>query len=142
MQKVFMIGNLVRDPELTETSSGVMICRFTIAVNRNYGGVDTPRKTDFFDCKAWRGVAETISRYAKKGNKIAIVGTIEQREYQNKKGENCKVYELQISDFEFLPSNHSSDTAVQENNSNDNKSRMADMLKGLQEIDDDGDIPF
>ena len=59
MNKVFLIGNLTRDPELTETTSGVSICRFSIAVNRNYSGADGERKTDFFNCTAWRGLGET-----------------------------------------------------------------------------------
>ena len=75
MNKVFLIGNLTRDPELTETSSGVAICRFSIAVNRNYttGG---ERQTDFFNCTAWRGLGENVAKYAKKGNKVAVNGSI------------------------------------------------------------------
>jgi len=86
MNKVFLIGNLTRDPELTETSSGVSICRFAIAVNRNYAGSDGERKTDFFNVTAWRGLGETVSRYAKKGNKVAVVGTIELRNYEDSTG--------------------------------------------------------
>ena len=62
MNKVFLIGNLTRDPELSETTSGVSLCRFAIAVNRNYGGSDGERKTDFFNVVAWRGLAETVAR--------------------------------------------------------------------------------
>ena len=81
MNKVFLIGNLTRDPELTETTSGVSICRFAIAVNRNYSGSDGERKTDFFNCTAWRGLGETVARYAKKGKKVAVSGSIELRNY-------------------------------------------------------------
>lgn len=73
MNKVFMIGNLTRDPELSETASGVSLCRFSIAVNRNYSGED--RMTDFFNCIAWRGTGEAVARYAKKGNKVAVSGS-------------------------------------------------------------------
>ena len=55
MNKVFLIGNLTRDPELTETPSGVAVCHFAIAVNRNYSSQDGERQTDFFNCTAWRG---------------------------------------------------------------------------------------
>ena len=68
MNKVFLIGNLTRDPEFRETPSGVPMCRFSIAVNRNYKNADGERQTDFFNCTAWRNTAETISRYTKKGN--------------------------------------------------------------------------
>ena len=56
MNKVFLIGNLTRDPELTETASGVSVCHFSIAVNRPYSGEE--KKTDFFNVTAWRGLAD------------------------------------------------------------------------------------
>ena len=62
MNKVELIGNLTRDPELTETASGVSVCRFSIAVKRNYYGSDGERKTDFFNCVVWRGLGETIGK--------------------------------------------------------------------------------
>ncbi|MDE6585355.1 MAG: single-stranded DNA-binding protein, partial [Clostridia bacterium] len=86
MQKVFMIGNLTRTPELTETNSGIKICRFSIAVNRNYSGADGERQTDFFNIVAWRGLAETAARYLKKGNKVAVSGSIELRNYEDSQG--------------------------------------------------------
>ena len=86
MNKVFLIGNLTRDPELSETASGVALCRFSIAVNRNYGSADGERKTDFFNCVAWRGLGETVARYAKKGNKVAVSGSIELRNYEDSQG--------------------------------------------------------
>lgn len=66
MNKVFLIGNLTRDPELTETSGGVNVCHFAIAVNRSYTSADGERQTDFFNVTAWRGLAENIARYTKK----------------------------------------------------------------------------
>ena len=62
MNQVNLIGNLTRDPEITETSGGVKVCRFAIAVNRNYKGSDGERKTDYFNCVAWRGLAETVGK--------------------------------------------------------------------------------
>ena len=70
MNKVFLIGNLTRDPELSETPSGVAVCHFSIAVNRNYSSGDGERQTDFFNCVAWRGLGETIARYTKKGKRL------------------------------------------------------------------------
>lgn len=70
MNKVFLIGNLTRDPELTETPSGVAVCHFAIAVNRNYSSQDGERQTDFFNCTAWRATAETVARYTKKATKL------------------------------------------------------------------------
>lgn len=129
MNQVNFIGNLTRDPELTETSSGVKICRFSIAVNRDYVGADGERKTDFFNCIAWRGLAETVARYVKKGNKIYVSGSMETREYENSKGDKRTAYELIASKVEFLTARASA-----EDDAANSK---------LQPIaDDNGDIPF
>ena len=79
MNKVFLIGNLTRDPEISETNSGVSVCHFGIAVNRNYSSGDGERQTDFFNVTAWRGLAENVGKYCKKGNKVAVTGSIQIR---------------------------------------------------------------
>ena len=71
MNKIFLIGNLTRDPELSETNSGIAVCRFNVAVNRRWAG-DGEQQTDFFNVTAWRGLAETVARFCKKGNKVAV----------------------------------------------------------------------
>lgn len=102
MNKIFLIGNLTRDPELTETSNGIKICRFGLAVTRNYAGVDGDKKTDFFNCIAWRALAETAARYTHKGNKVAISGSIELRDYEDSKGIKRTAVDIVVNDIEFL----------------------------------------
>lgn len=63
MNKVILIGNLTRDPELSETNSGIAVCRFGLAVNRQYSSSDGERETDFFQVTAWRGTGENVARY-------------------------------------------------------------------------------
>ena len=103
MNKVFLIGNLTRDPELTETSSGIPVCHFSIAVNRNYSSQDNERQTDFFNCTAWRATAETIARYTKKGNKVAVGGSIQLRNYEDNQGVKRTAVDIIVQDIEFLP---------------------------------------
>ena len=74
MNKLFLIGNLTRDPEMSETASGVVFCRLGIAVNRPYQGSDGERATDFFNITVWRTQAENCGRYLKKGSKVAVIG--------------------------------------------------------------------
>lgn len=136
MNKVFLIGNLTRDPELTETANGVSICRFSLAVTRNYAGSDGERKTDFFNCVAWRGLGETVARYAHKGNKIAVSGSIELRNYEDKDGVKRTAIDIVAQDVEFL-------TPRQSDSGNDETGyRSGGRKPALQEFDDDGDIPF
>ncbi len=140
MNKVFLIGNLTRDPELTETAGGIKICRFSIAVNRNYSGSDGERKTDFFNCVAWRGLGETVARFAKKGNKVAVCGSIELRNYEDSQGIKRTGVDIVATDVEFLTPrsqgmDDSFDSAPSVPSANSKKA-------ALQSFDDDGDIPF
>ena len=137
MNKVFLIGNLTRDPELTETAGGIKICRFAIAVNRNYSGSDGERKTDFFNVVAWRGLGETVARFAKKGNKVAVSGSIELRNYEDSQGIKRTGVDIVAQDVEFLTPKGNGDGYAEAPSSADGGKRAS-----LQAFDDDGDIPF
>lgn len=129
MNKVFLIGNLTKTPELTETSSGVSVCRFSIAVNRR---VDGEQKADFYNVTAWRGLAETISRYSRKGNKLLVVGNIELGEYEDRDGNKRTSVNIVAQDVEFLTPK-----------SEQTEERESTKKKPtLQAFDNDSDIPF
>lgn len=102
MNKLFLIGNLTRDPEMSETSSGVAFCRLGIAVNRPYSGNDGERMTDFFNVTVWRNHAENCGKYLKKGSKVAIVGSLQNRSYEDKDGNKRQVTDIIASEVEFL----------------------------------------
>lgn len=102
MNKLFLIGNLTRDPEMSETSSGVAFCRLGIAVNRPYSGNDGERMTDFFNVTVWRTHAENCGKYLKKGSKVAIVGSLQNRSYEDKDGNKRQVTDIIASEVEFL----------------------------------------
>lgn len=102
MNKVTLIGNVARNPELTETSSGISVCRLSLAVNRNYTSSEGERKTDFFNIVAWRGLADTVARYVHVGDKIAVSGSIETSNYEDSKGNKRTSFDVIASDVEFL----------------------------------------
>lgn len=102
MNKVIMVGNLTRDPELSETPNGVAVCRFSIAVSRDYSNSDGTRETDFFNVTVWRGRAEVCGKYLKKGNKVAVVGSLQNRSYEDKDGIKRNVTDIVASEVEFL----------------------------------------
>ena len=102
MNKVILVGNLTRDPELTETTSGIPVCRFAIAVSRDYANSEGNRETDFFNITVWRGRAEVCGKYLKKGNKVAIVGSIQTRSYEDKDGIKRTVTDIVANEVEFL----------------------------------------
>ena len=102
MNKLFLIGNLTRDPEMSETATGVAFCRLGIAVNRPYQGSDGERATDFFNVTVWRNHAENCGRYLKKGSKVAIVGSLQNRQYEDKDGNKRQVTDIIANEVEFL----------------------------------------
>lgn len=102
MNRVILIGNLTRDPELSETPNGIAVCRFSIAVSRNYANSEGTRETDFFNITVWRGLGENCSRYLKKGNKVAIIGSLQTRSYEDKDGVKRNIIDVIASDVEFL----------------------------------------
>ncbi len=102
MNRVILIGNLTKDPELKQTQSGVSVCNISIAVSRDYTDSDGNRQADFFNINVWREKGENCHKYLKKGRKVAIVGSIQNRSYEDKDGAKRTVTEIIASDVEFL----------------------------------------
>ena len=140
MNKVFLIGNLTRDPETRETPSGVTMCRFAIAVQRPYSSQDGERQTDFFECTAWRGLGETIARYTKKGNKVAVSGSIQLRNYEDNQGMKRTAVDIIVQDCEFLTPKSNSDSF--DDVADAPRASAPRKKPTLQAMDDDSDIPF
>ena len=135
MNKVILVGNLTRDPDLSETPSGVAVCKFAIAVTRDYANGDGERETDFFNVTVWRGRAENCAKYLKKGNKVAIVGSLQNRSYEDKDGIRRNVTDVIASEVEFLtPRIAQSDGDV----SVVTEKRAAPQLEPIE----DNDLPF
>ena len=138
MNKVFLIGNLTRDPELSETNSGIVVCRFGLAVSRQYLSSDGERETDFFQVTAWRGTGENIAKYCKKGHKVAVVGSIQMRNYEDREGVKRTAVDIVAQDVEFLAQRARDDSGV----GNESASSRRGAKPQLEAFDDDGDIPF
>lgn len=141
MNKVFLIGNLTRDPELTETSGGVSVCHFAIAVNRSYASSDGERQTDFFNVTAWRGTAENVAKFCKKGSKVAVSGSIQIRQYDDQQGNKRTAVDIVAQEVEFLNRVTSSDgdysAAAPVSAPKGGRKKPA-----LEAFDDDEDMPF
>lgn len=102
MQRFICVGNLSKDPETGETPSGVSVCRFSIAINRDFTKEDGTRDVDFFNVIAWRSIGENCGKYLKKGSKVAIVGKLQNRSYEAKDGTKRNVTEIIAEQVEFL----------------------------------------
>ena len=100
LNKVILMGNMTRDPELRQTASGVSVCSFSIAVNRPYKSGEQ-QAVDFIDCVAWRQAAEFVSRYFRKGSSIIIDGHIETRSYTDRVGNKRTAVEIIVNEASF-----------------------------------------
>lgn len=135
MNKVILIGNLTRDPELSETPSGVAVCKFSLAVSRDYTNAEGNRDTDFFNITVWRGRAENCGKYLKKGNKVAIVGSLQTRSYEDKDGIKRNVTDIIASEVEFL-------TPKQQANQDEESVVSVTRQRPQLEAIDDNQLPF
>ena len=104
MNSVCLMGRLTGDPELKTTQSGVSVTSFSVAVDRAYRSKDQERQTDFINCVAWRNTAEFISRYFRKGQRIALQGSLQSRKYTANDGSQRTVYEVVVDNAFFCES--------------------------------------
>lgn len=101
INRVVLIGRLVRDPELRKTTNGTSVCSFTLAVNRRQNQ-DGTQDADFINCVAWNKLADNIQLYQKKGNQLGIEGRINTRSYDNQQGQKVYVTEVVAENVELL----------------------------------------
>ena len=100
MNKVILVGNLARDPELRQTPNGVSVARFTVAVSRRYSK-DGQQQTDFINCVAWRQQAEFLCRYFQKGSSIQLCGSIQSRSWEDQSGKRQYATEVVADELSF-----------------------------------------
>ena len=104
MNKAILMGRLTKDPELRSTQSGVSVASFTLAIDRRFKNAQGERETDFIPCVAWRQTAEFINQYFSKGHKMAVVGSIQTRNYENDEGRRIYVTEINVDEAYFVES--------------------------------------
>lgn len=111
LNHIVLMGRLVRDPELKTTQSGVSICTFRIASDRDFTDKATgQRDADFVECVAWRGLAEFISRSFAKGRMIVVDGRLQSRNYPDSDGNKRTVYEVNVENAYFADSKRTGNT--------------------------------
>lgn len=97
-----LVGRLTKNPELRFTGNGVAVLSFTLAVERSFANAQGERETDFINCVAWRGTAETLSKFAVKGSLVGVTGSIQTGSYQNNEGRTVYTTEVLVDNFQML----------------------------------------
>lgn len=141
LNRVVLIGRLTKDPELRYTPNGVAVTSFTLAVDRNYTNQQGKREADFINIVTWRGLAENVANYLKKGRLTAVEGRMQTRSFENNEGRRVYVTEVIADNVRFLESSKQQD---QGNNRNQNDRYDADPFAddgSPIDISDD-DLPF
>lgn len=129
LNKVVLAGRLTADIELKQTTSGVSVASFGIAINRRKTA-EREQETDFINCQAWRQTAEFIAKYFRKGSAICVTGSIQTRSWTDKQGIKRYATEVVVEDAMFVDSKHDSSapapylpeahTATEQRNDSDN----------------------
>lgn len=128
MNNVNLLGRITADIELKHTPSNVAVCSFSLAVDRGYKNESGTKQTDFIDIVAWRNTAEFISKYFSKGQRMAIQGRLQTRDWEDKNGNKRKAVEVVVDNAYFADGKKSEAPTF---------TPMPDDL----EIDD-GELPF
>lgn len=110
MNKVILIGRLTKDPEIRNTTSGMAVAAFSIAVNRNFKNKEGNYDTDFFNVSIFGKQAETIGKYIFKGSQVCVEGRLQNRTYDAQDGTKRYVTDIIASSVEFMGSKKDSAT--------------------------------
>ena len=140
--KVILGGRLTKDIELKQTTSGLSVCSFSLAVNRKTSK-DQQQQTDFFDCTAWRNTAEFLSRYFKKGSSLCIVGQLQKREWTEQNGQKRYQTEVLVDEAYFVDSKNESQGAETAGVAEYTPMGFnAPVTANFEDVDEDDDLPF
>lgn len=137
LNHIILQGRFTRDPELRRTASGTAVCSFTLAVDRDFKDQSGEKQTDFIDHVAWRGTAEHISKYFKKGSMAVTDGRLVLRDWTDRDGNKRRSAEVLVENIYFGDSKKSESAAVQGDpvyTGTADFSEMPDI--------DDGSLPF
>lgn len=143
---VALMGRLTAAPELRHTSSNIPVTTFTLAVERAYVKAGAERQADFIDVVAWRQTAEFATRYFRKGQLVAVDGSIQTRSYTDSQGIKRKAFEIVANNLHFAEpkrDNYGSHQAGPEYGGSQEAPSFANADAGdFEEITADDDLPF
>lgn len=141
---IVLLGRLTYEPELRTTTSGLSVCQFQIAVDRNYSSRDEERKADFIDCVAWRSKAEFLNKYFHKGSMVALEGSLQTENYTDKDGNKRKSVSVVVKEISFCGGKSESSNIGTGNQYKQPAPTYAaaDNSDFEEIVDDDDDLPF
>ena len=142
VNRVVLVGRLVKDPELRKTNSDISVATFTIAVDNAVKEQDGTRGSLFLDCRVYRDQADNVAKYTRKGSKVAVDGSLNQRNFVRQDGSKGKVIEVYVDSVTFLdPNPNRENNSIEEPKFDDVP--VPSNASNLDPIDlPDDDLPF
>ena len=139
--KVILIGNLVADPELKQTQSGIAVTSFTIAVSRKFSRDASQQQTDFINIVCWRNTAEFVTKYFSKGKSILVCGSLQTRNWTDQQGQKHYITEVVADEVSFVE-RKSDSTSAPVMNAEPAPYSNASKDTDFEEMASDEDLPF
>lgn len=141
--KVVLMGNLTRDPELRSTPSGQQVASFSLAINRTWKNASGEQQeaVDYIDCNAWGKPAEIITQYMHKGSAILISGRLQQRSWEQEGQKRSKV-EVVVEDFNFVGGNDGGGVSATSSSETSAPTPAKKETKKDEPVDDFGNEPI
>ena len=143
--KVILIGNLVADPELKQTQTGIAVTSFTIAVGRKFSRDSSQQQTDFINIVCWRNTAEFVTKYFSKGKSILVCGSLQTRNWTDQQGQKHYITEVVADEVSFVERKSDSVSgaaAPMMNNAEPAPYSNASKDTDFEEMATDEDLPF
>lgn len=138
-----LMGRLIADPELKTTSNNISVTSFRIAVDRSFVRQGEERQADFIDIVAWRQTADFVCRYFKKGSMIAVQGSIQTRNYEDKNGNKRTAVEVVADNVSFCGSKSDNGGNATNNTPAPTNATQGNFGNDFESIDDyDDSLPF
>ena len=143
VNRVVLVGRLTKDPELRKTSSDISFATFTLAVDNRIREADGTRGTIFIDCRVFRDQADNLAKNTRKGSKVAVDGSLNQRNFERKDGTKGKAIEIIVDSVTFLDPNPNKDVNALNEPSFDDVAANQSSGNNLDSIDlSDEGLPF
>ena len=142
VNRVVLVGRLAKDPELRKTASDISFATFTLAVDNRVREADGTRGTIFIDCRVFREQAENLVKATRKGSKVAVDGSLNQRNFERRDGTKGKSIEVVVDSVTFLdPNPNRENNSIEEPKFDDVP--VPSNASNLDPIDlPDDDLPF
>lgn len=134
LNRIIIMGRLVKDPELRRTQSGTAVTFFRLAVDRDFKGQNGEKETDFINVVTWRGTAEFVSKYFSKGRMAVVEGRLQSRDWTDKDGSKRRIAEV-VAESVYFGDSKREDTC-------NTYSEPPARKQELEPIEDDGELPF